>query len=88
MKKIILILTLTLSLNLFADFEDGLDALDNGDYKTAYKEFLPLANNGDADAQYALGHMYLSGYGVLKDYKQAVYWYDKFAKQKKCRSTT
>jgi TPR repeat protein len=35
----------------------------------------------DAKAQFNLGVKYTFGKGVLKDYKQAVYWYQKAADQ-------
>ena len=65
----------------YADFSDGWDAATGGDYKTALKEWQPLADQGDAGAQYNLGWMYENGKGVLKDYKQAVKWYQKAADQ-------
>jgi TPR repeat protein len=37
------------------------------------------ANQGYAEAQFNLGIAYTIGKGVLKDYKQAVYWYQKAA---------
>ena len=40
------------------DFQDGVDAYERKDYKTAYKLWLPLAEQGDADSQYNLGVMY------------------------------
>jgi TPR repeat protein len=36
------------------------------------------AEQGLAEAQYNLGFMYVNGKGVLKDYKQAVYWCSMF----------
>jgi TPR repeat protein len=42
---------------------------------------LPLAKQGNADAQNNLGAMYANGKGVSKDDKQAVYWYQKAAAQ-------
>ena len=39
----------------------GLDAYNRKDYKTAYKLFLPLAEQGDALAQFQLGQMYRKG---------------------------
>lgn len=41
----------------------------------------PLADQGDAEAQYYLAQMYLFGFGASKDVKQTVYWYEKAAKQ-------
>ena len=57
------------------DLNDGLDAYDRGDFNTAYKLFLPLAEQGNADAQFNLGFMYQKGHGVPQDHKEAVKWY-------------
>ena len=86
MIKKIKILIVTVFLTAFggatyADYQDGVDAYIKGDYKTAFKEWQPLADQGDADAQYNLGLMYGNGRGVLKDDKQAVKWYRKAADQ-------
>ncbi len=35
----------------------GMEALDKGDYATALKEWRPLAEQGDAEAQCNLGYM-------------------------------
>ncbi len=45
--------------------EAGLAAYSRGDYATALKEYRPLAEQGDAVAQFALGSMYENGRGVL-----------------------
>lgn len=58
-----------------ADFAAGVRAIKNGDYATAYKEFLPLATRGDALAQYNLGVFFDNGQGVPQDYKKAMHWY-------------
>ena len=86
MIKKIKILIVTMFLTAFggityADFNDGWVASEEGDYKTAFNEWKPLADQGDADAQHNLGWMYGNGRGVLKDYKQAVKWYQKAADQ-------
>ena len=65
----------------FADFQAGSDAYDKGDYKTALREWLPLAEQGDSDAQYNMGVMYDFGKGVPQDYKEAVKWYRLSAEQ-------
>ncbi len=65
----------------YADFSDGYDAYNKSDYKTALKEWQPLADQGNALAQALLGLMYAKGEGVLKDDKQAVKWYQKAADQ-------
>jgi uncharacterized protein len=67
------IFLLTSSSVIFADdFQDGVDAYNRKDYKTAYQLWLPIAEQGDAEAQYNLGVMYDDGTGVLQDYKEAV----------------
>ena len=80
MKTLIIIPVLLFSLFLglpsySSDFDKGLTAYNNGDYATALKEWKPLAEQGDVDAQYHLGVMYDNGDGVSQDYKEAVRWY-------------
>ena len=75
-----LILAVLLSgagLNANADF----DAYAKGDYATALHAWQPLAEQGDARAQYNLGVMYAEGEGVPQDYKAAVQWYRRAAEQ-------
>ena len=63
------------------DFQDGFDAARKGDHQTAYKLWLPLAEQGVAEAQYNLGLMYFKGEGVPQDYKEAVKWWKLSAEQ-------
>ena len=42
-----------------ADFAKGQAAFDERDYKTALREFKPLAEQGDALAQFSLGVLLL-----------------------------
>ncbi len=56
-------------------------AFDRGDYATALREWRPLAEQGDATAQYNLGAMYDKGQGVPQDDAEAVRWYRKAAEQ-------
>ncbi len=65
----------------WAGFDEGVAAFDRGDYETALREFRPLAEQGNADAQNALGWMYYIGGGVLQDYVQAHMWYNLAAAQ-------
>jgi TPR repeat protein len=60
-----------------AGLNDGKAAYDRGDYATAYKEFKPLAEHGDAEAQWRLGLMYAYGQGVTQDNAKAIKWYRK-----------
>ena len=64
-----------------ADFNKGLTAAQSGDFATALKEWKPLAEQGDADAQTNLGLMYQNGWGVLQDDKEAVRLYRLAAEQ-------
>ena len=70
-----LVLLSTSSIALGGDFQDGVDAANRGIYKTAYKVFSELAEQGDARAQYNLGFMHLEGLGVSKDSKEAFKWF-------------
>ncbi len=65
----------------WADFEAGWEASRRGDYATALKEWRPLAEQGNAEAQLFLGDIYLNGLGVSQDYAQAIRWYRRAAKQ-------
>ena len=63
------------------DLDKGFDAYGSGDYATSFKEFKPLAEQGNALAQYNLGIMYSKGRGVPQDYVEAVKWHKKAAQQ-------
>ena len=45
----------------------GIQAYNQQDYKAAYKQLLPLAEQGDAQAQYYVGSMLVDGMGVSAD---------------------
>jgi TPR repeat protein len=63
----------------WADFQAGMDAYNRGDYATALREIRPLAEQGDADAQYYLGVLYDFRKGVPQDFAMAREWYEKAA---------
>ena len=65
----------------WADFQAGLDAYKRGDYATALREWRPLAEQGDASAQFQLGLLYDNGDGVTRDLASAHQWYEKSAAQ-------
>lgn len=62
-------------------YQTGKDAYYQGDYATALRKFQPLAEQGDAEAQYYLGSLYYYGKGVEKNYVEAKKWYRKAAAQ-------
>ena len=65
----------------WADLDDGVAAYHSGDYEKAFREFLPLAEQGNTDAQNNLGVMYDGGMGVLENDAEAVKWFRKAAEQ-------
>ena len=74
------LLTLVVGYLAFSDdIQKGADAFQSLDYATALKEWRPLAEQGDAEAQYNLGIMYANGQDVPRDCKAAVMWYRKAA---------
>lgn len=80
-KKIFLIvLIIVFQICACSEQTDPKAAFENGDYETAFKLWMPLAKNGDAEAQNYLGILYYLGFGVGKDYKKALYWYERAAK--------
>jgi TPR repeat protein len=82
--RALLILFLLLSLTAPAaagQFEDAAAAYQRGDYESAFRLLQPLAEQGDADAQFVLGVMYDNGEGVPQDYVEAAKWYRRAAEQ-------
>ena len=78
MKNIFIGIVFLMSLSpvaVLADYQDGRDAFDRGDYSTALKEFEILAKQNDPRGQYALAVMYDIGEGVLQSSKEAVKYY-------------
>jgi TPR repeat protein len=64
-----------------AGFAEAMAAYRIADYRKAYEEFLPLAENGMAAAQFKIGLMYENGRGVDKDLAAAQQWYALAAEQ-------
>src|SRR6266478_4577730 len=62
-------------------FEDAVDEHARGDYAKALRLIRPLANDGDAAAQFNLGLMYFTGHGVQQDDAAAALWFRKAAEQ-------
>jgi TPR repeat protein len=64
-----------------AGLKEGYAALARKDYVTAMKEYRPLAERGNAEAQYRVGRMYEFGQGVAQDKAQGIAWIRKAAAQ-------
>lgn len=74
-------IALGLAAPAWAGWDEGWAAYEQGDYEMALQEWRPLAEQGDADAQYNLGVMYQYGRGVAEDPAEAATWYRKAAEQ-------
>lgn len=62
-------------------FEYGMNAFQQGNYPTAFRLWMPLADAGNHLAQYNLGVMYYEGYGIPQNYAKALEWFLKAANQ-------
>ena len=76
-----LLLPCIVNVTAHAAFNEGRDALENGDYATALIELQPLADQGHSAAQVLLGEMYLTGRGTPQDDQRALQWFRKAAAQ-------
>ena len=63
------------------DLQKGVDAFNSGDFATALQELRPLAEQGDAEAQFNLGVMYYEGRGILQNFAEAFKWFRLAAEQ-------
>ena len=61
--------------------EAGYAAERRGDFQAAFLLYEPLAKQGNAKAQFQLGHMYHEGNGVPQDYVKALEWFRRAADQ-------
>jgi hypothetical protein len=60
---------------------EGMASFARGEHQTAFRELQPLAEQGIAVAQFAVGVMYSDGRGVAKDPTEGEKWYLKAAEQ-------
>lgn len=64
---------------MFFQFKQGRKAFDAGDFTVAFRILLPVAVEGDVQAQYAVGYMYYYGLGVTEDTESGIFWIKKAA---------
>jgi hypothetical protein len=69
------------SIPALADFAAGLKAYEDHDYAAALKEWRPIAEEGDAAAQFNVGLMYYDGKGVAQNFDEARRWFQRSADQ-------
>ena len=62
-------------------YEKGIKHYRPDDVAAAVRELKPLAEQGNAEAQFKLGSLYYQGWGVSQDYREAVKWLRKAAEQ-------
>ena len=78
---VFLFAVLTLGARGHADVRAGFTAYNKGDFVSAREVWLPLAKNGDAEAQYNLGVMFARGEALAKSDVEAVKWWRRAAQQ-------
>ena len=61
---------------LAQDIDKGFSAYKAKDWATAVDNFRPLAEQGDAQAQYNLALMYANGEGIPQDNQTAHMWFN------------
>tara|TARA_B100000795_G_C22644948_1_gene377978 strand:+ start:104 stop:640 length:537 start_codon:yes stop_codon:yes gene_type:complete len=75
------VLSITFIFSASAEYGDGDEAYAAGDYQGAIVEWLNVAEQGDARAQYNVAWMYANGRGSVLDFQEASIWYKKSADQ-------
>lgn len=74
-----LIACATTSPRVLSEVAQGKRYFSQGYYKRAMRELLPLACDGNAEAQYAVGYMYYYGLGVAQDTDVGHFWIQRSA---------
>ena len=72
--KVTVIIFLSSEISL-ANFDDGMDAINKGNYEQAITELKPLADQGDARAQFWYGNLIFNGLGTPKNMKLGIEFY-------------
>lgn len=63
------------------EVDEAWQAYRAGAYERALRMLRPLAEAGDAEAQYDLGTLYCDGLAVKRNYRQAAEWFSRAAEQ-------
>ncbi len=86
MYKMLLTMMIISTALLANNYNKGVDAYKNGDYKTAIELWTPYATEGNVNAQYDIATIYYEGKGVEQNFKKALYWYKKAAEQEDAKA--
>ena len=80
-RKLAIAVTLmaALAMPAWAGIGEGYDAYERGDYAAAFREWLPAAETGNAEAQFNIAVMFQKGRGVPADSAEALRWYRRAA---------
>jgi TPR repeat protein len=83
MRMILLALAAVLALadGARAGMAEGVAAYRRGDHEAALREWQPLAEQGNAEAQRFLGDLHGRGEGVSRNFTESARWYGKAAEQ-------
>jgi uncharacterized protein len=76
-----LVVLILSSTAVLSGFDEGVADYRAGKYKEAFKEWSAAAQQGDVDAQYNLGCLYVRGEGVTQNRAWAVDWLQRAADQ-------
>ena len=63
------------------ELDKAVEAMRSGDFAEAYCIMRPIAESGNADAQYNIGWMYVNGYGLRVNDSLALEWWQKASSQ-------
>jgi hypothetical protein len=64
-----------------SELAQGKRLFQEGYYKRAMEQLLPLAAEGNMEAQYAVGYMYYYGFGAAQDTDSGYFWIKRSASQ-------
>ncbi len=67
-------------------YEKGREAYRRKDYRSALREWQPLAEHGHPRAEFYLGVMYQNGRGLPQNHAEASKWYSRAARQNYSRA--
>lgn len=90
MIRVLLICILSLSLfacvthpspRVTSELQQGKRYFNEGYYRRALHQLLPLACDGNPEAQYAVGYMYYYGLGVAQDTDVGYFWIKRSAEK-------
>ena len=81
MTRVIGVVLLSVGSAMAGALDDCEAAYDRQDYVLALRLCRPLAEQGDIDAQTAVGNLYYEGWGVEQNYVLAHMWYNLAAAQ-------